>query len=1227
MPMSRSEILLEGLSRESKIIEIGPSYNPIAAKADGWDVYSIDHLSQDGLVEKYKNDPTVDTSRIERVDFVWNGGHLSDSVPPEARGSFDVFIASHVIEHTPDLIAFLESAETLLGSDGVTVLAIPDKRYCFDYFQPLTTTGQILEAHAEHRIRHSRRALYDNAAYLAVNDGATAWGQHPIGELSLRYTLAQTRGIYESSVRAEKYVDSHTWRFTPASFELLLLELAALGETDWRLDLISGPIGCEFYARLRRGGKYTISRLGETALEERRLSLLKRTLLEAKTQIDWLPHNETVREELARQENAELRAHLRGPEDSLALARQELAQELALVRQNVEELLREVTELKKQPKPLRRAKAFGLFLRAGKLLRASQREHEVILRKVRASGLFDEKYYLEHNEDVRVSGVDPLSHFIEFGVYELRNPSPFFDLKWYLLSNPDVRAARVNPLLHYIEDGQKEGRRPYPELDPHTVLVMAHEASRTGAKIPTFPIDKISPDRDTVLVMAHEASRTGASILAWNLVEELQKRYNVVVLLRRGGPLEQAFRNSSSAVICLPDDFPVQHPEALVDRLVRVYSPIYAIANTVDTRYFVPDIEKMGVPVIALVHEFSRIFLPLGVLNSLFETTSWIVFSTPIVAEAAAKDYRSLLEVRGFKILPQGPLKLPPPFASNALAKTDVKGLWPTDSENSLLVVGIGTIDMRKGVEFFISAAAIVHRTMPNYEIRFAWVGSCGPFPPYFEYLKEQIERNGLTDTFVFIGEVEDLQPIYDQANIYFLSSRSDPLPNVAIDSAFNGIPVVCFDQASGMAEILAETADTRELVVPYLDAGATAQLICDVARDPARLARLSQAVRTMAETRFNMARYVEAIDELGQNAITVLDQVKRDHALISKNHAFNTDLYLGKLANTLSADEGLSRYLNASRLVAPRRRPGTGLFARRPLEGFHPLIYASDNPQFDETSGEDPLAHYIRTGRPTGRWTHQVLRPGIRRAVSGTALSIAVHGHFHYPELLPDFIKRLRCNAAVIDFYVTTTSSAKAEQLSKLVAACRLERTKIIVVPNRGRDIGAMLSEIGESVLSGYDVVGHFHGKRTLHFDAQIGDRWRDFVWEHLVGGDFAMIDVVLEAFAQDKILGLVFAEDPHLNGWGDNRACADELARRMGLALPLPNHFDFPIGSMFWARSAALKPLFDLGLVWDDYPEEPLPIDGTILHALERLLPFSADKAGYRYATTYLKGWTWTR
>jgi lipopolysaccharide biosynthesis protein len=62
-----------------------------------------------------------------------------------------------------------------------------------------------------------------------------------------------------------------------------------------------------------------------------------------------------------------------------------------------------------------------------------------------------------------------------------------------------------------------------------------------------------------------------------------------------------------------------------------------------------------------------------------------------------------------------------------------------------------------------------------------------------------------------------------------------------------------------------------------------------------------------------------------------------------------------------------------------------------------------------------------------------------------------------------------------------------------------------------------------------------------------------------------------------------------------------------------------------MFWARTKALMPLFDLKLGWDDYPEEPVPIDGTLLHAIERLLPFAARHAGYQYATTHVPGVTW--
>ena len=68
----------------------------------------------------------------------------------------------------------------------------------------------------------------------------------------------------------------------------------------------------------------------------------------------------------------------------------------------------------------------------------------------------------------------------------------------------------------------------------------------------------------------------------------------------------------------------------------------------------------------------------------------------------------------------------------------------------------------------------------------------------------------------------------------------------------------------------------------------------------------------------------------------------------------------------------------------------------------------------------------------------------------------------------------------------------------------------------------------------------------------------------------------------------------------------------------------FNFPVGSMFWARTAALRPLLELGLGWDDFPEEPVPYDGSLLHAIERLLPFVVEGAGFRNAVTHVPGVT---
>jgi glycosyltransferase involved in cell wall biosynthesis len=735
---------------------------------------------------------------------------------------------------------------------------------------------------------------------------------------------------------------------------------------------------------------------------------------------------------------------------------------------------------------------------------------------------------------------------------------------------------------------------------------------------------RLQPDRETVLLIAHEASRTGAPIVAWNLVKDLKTRYNVVVLLRRGGRLYSAFEAEAAAVICLPDGTEDQWAEvhALAERIASTYRPKYAIASSAETRLFIAALEDSCVPVVALVHEFAEYTIPHGSLEQIYGAASEVVFPAEIVAASSIKQY-PILSIRDFRIIPQGPVEVPTSTVDElegAGEALTVHSAIFNDENDRFLVVGMGGIQIRKGVDLFIAIASLVRRQKGARTISFLWVGH-GYRPDediaYSAFLRDQITRSKLEDQFEILDEVADLESIYDRADLFLLSSRLDPLPNVAIDAALKGLPVVCFDEASGIADLLKRDETTRDLVVPYLDCEAAARLIGELATDPIRLRSQSAVTQLLARSTFNRTQYTNAIDDLGRKASLRITQVKQDAAVIESENGFNPHLFLGEHAMFCTFNTAIIRYLNKSNLVSARGWLNGGSMLRRPLEGFHPVVYATESLSFKETTGENPLAHFLRSGRPPGRWTHPVIRPITNKPLKATG---AIHAHFHYPELLGELLQRLSINSAKCDLFLTTNGTQEAAYLQDTLIRFGMKGPDVRVVPNRGRDIGPFLSELAGE-LQEYDLVCHVHGKRSKHVP-QHGDRWRSFLLDHLIGSSFPMIDTILYSFEENPRLGLVFPEDPHLNDWNDNRLIAENLARRMGITDTLPSHFDFPMGTMFWARPAALQPLFSLKLGWDEYPIEPLANDGTLLHAIERLLPIVANSAGYQYATTYVPG-----
>ena len=89
-----------------------------------------------------------------------------------------------------------------------------------------------------------------------------------------------------------------------------------------------------------------------------------------------------------------------------------------------------------------------------------------------------------------------------------------------------------------------------------------------------------------------------------------------------------------------------------------------------------------------------------------------------------------------------------------------------------------------------------------------------------------------------------------------------------------------------------------------------------------------------------------------------------------------------------------------------------------------------------------------------------------------------------------------------------------------------------------------------------------------------------------------------------------------PYLN-WGANFELASQFSQLFAPHRPLRRDalLSFPAGMMFWAKPAALIPLANTMAEINELPPEPLAIDGSSLHALERLISHSCEQAGHTW------------
>lgn len=216
-------------------------------------------------------------------------------------------------------------------------------------------------------------------------------------------------------------------------------------------------------------------------------------------------------------------------------------------------------------------------------------------------------------------------------------------------------------------------------------------------------------------------------------------------------------------------------------------------------------------------------------------------------------------------------------------------------------------------------------------------------------------------------------------------------------------------------------------------------------------------------------------------------------------------------------------------------------------------------------------------------------------------------------------FIDNLPENA---DLYITTTTEENKPRIEAALAGRTGGKQVIRVVPNRGRDLGSLLVEF-RSIVSNYDYICFAHDKKVGQVKPfAIGASFRDKCFANTLGSR-RYVENIIRLFDENPRLGMIMPPYPEhgvffftlKNAWSLNYDLTYKLAAQLKLRR-MPDWRKEPVaplGTFFWFRSAAFRTILAKEWKYSDFPEEPIAKDGTLLHALERLFPFTVQHDGY--------------
>lgn len=379
---------------------------------------------------------------------------------------------------------------------------------------------------------------------------------------------------------------------------------------------------------------------------------------------------------------------------------------------------------------------------------------------------------------------------------------------------------------------------------------------------------------NTVLFVSHEATRTGAPIMLLHLLRWLREESDVEpeVALLRGGPLEAAFLDVAPVHI-LGDQ--VRWPgrplheaalsklgqEGAANRLRRLRlarevrplleAPVVYLNSAVSLRllhFLAP-----GQRVICHVHE-----LEMGLRSALTPEDAALLRTRVDVVVAAADcvadnlirnwGVSSTRITRVYEFVTADDLVAPSMRTTADLrAELGVPGDAP-------IVGGAGSTDWRKGVDLFVQVARrLVHTHRST--AHFVWVGGENEGPDHWPVAFD-VAQAGLEDRTHFVGLQDRPYDWYRLFDVLTLTSREDPYPLVGLETSLLEVPMVCFERAGGMTELIDREAAEGEVgvAVPYLDVEAMAAEVAALLENPTRRKAAGRRARAVVRRDHDVA-------------------------------------------------------------------------------------------------------------------------------------------------------------------------------------------------------------------------------------------------------------------------------------------------------------------------------------------------------------------------------------